>query len=123
MRALYIMLALGITAVLTGAILLAPAYADQNHSNTFSLLGASAGNSTVDSPLFLQVRRGGGGHAAFMHGGGHHGHRGAFFGGIYLGYPYLYSPDWDYSSGEGYYTQGNQVCEWNGYEYTCFRAY
>ena len=123
MRTLFIILAIGTM----GVVLSGPVYADQNIGTTFSLLGATTAQANADSPLFLLAKRGGGGRGmAFHKGQGHHrGHRGAFFGGFALGIPYGYYswPYGDYSVGEGYYTEGNKVCEWNGYEYTCFRAY
>lgn len=118
MRTLFIILALGMTALVAGAVLYGPAYAGQSSDNVVTLLGAGAGGqSGADSPAFLLVK---GGHH------GHHGHRGArFFGGVIIGSPFLYGyyPDWSYSDGEGYFTQGKQVCEWTGYEYKCFQAY
>lgn len=113
MRTLFVMLALGMTALVGSAVLYGPAFAGQNSDNVIALPGPGA-----DSPAFMLVK-----------GGYHHHHGGGFFGGFYLGSPYGYGygyyPGWGYSleDGEGYFTQGKQVCEWTGYEYKCFKAY
>ena len=56
MRALYIMLAVGMTALLSSVVLSGPVYADQISDNTFALLGAAAGQH---SPEIMLVKRGG----------------------------------------------------------------
>ncbi len=117
MRTLFIILALGMTALVASAVLYGPVYAGQGSDNVIALTGAG-GQAGVDAPV-LFVKKGGGHH-------GFHGHHG-FRGGIYFGSPYGYGyyPDggYGYGDGEGYYTEGKKVCEWTGYEYKCFQAY
>ncbi len=100
MRILFIILAIGMTALAASAVLYGPAHAGQGSDNVVTLLGTGGGQSGADSPAFLLVK--GGGHH------GHHGHRGArFFGGVIIGSPFLYGAysDWGYGDGEGYFTQ------------------
>ncbi len=119
MRALFIMLAVGMTALLSSVVLSGPVYADQISVNTFATLGAGVGQH---SPEIMLVKRGG---AAFYGGIGPYGFgygRGGFYGGFYPGGSLYLGPysDYGFNDGEGYYTEGNKTCVWNGYEYSCY---
>jgi len=120
MRALLYIVAVGMTALLSGVVLSGPAHADELYGTTFSLLGPGPAQTT---PEIMQVKSdvsiyGGVGPYGFGYG------RRGFYGGVYPGGTY-FGPygGYGYGDGEGYYTEGRKTCVWNGYEYSCYKTY
>ena len=97
------------SAFATGLFLSVPVYSDQTTDTAFSLLSTS-----VEPQIILANKSG--------YKGGHkgHGYRSwygpglLFYAGLYGGY---------YGGGTGTYQEGNKVCVWSGYEYSCYDSF
>jgi len=109
MRTAIALSVIAMSAFAAGLFLYVPAYADQIPDTAFSLLSTS-----VDPEVVLIHKKGFKGGYRSWYGPGL-----LFYGGLY-GSPWYGGY---YGGSPGTYQEGNKVCVWSGYDYSCYDSF
>ncbi|MEW6530422.1 MAG: hypothetical protein AB1473_06270 [Thermodesulfobacteriota bacterium] len=123
MRTAIALSVIAMSAFAVGLFVSVPAYSDQAMDTVVSPLPTSGDTDTAFSLLSTSVEP----EVMLVHKKGYRGYRSfygpglLFYGGLYgSGYPWYGS---NYYQGPGTYQEGNKVCVWSGYDYSCYDSF